>query len=133
MARDAPVDHMCALKRQRGLTLVEVLIALAILGLVAASIVSLIGQNTRFIADQEEKMLAGMLVDAVTIERLAQRAPLERGETIEERAFASRNWKMTTTIAETGVDGVVRIDAAVAGAQGAQVLARATTLKDETP
>ena len=120
-------------KRQRGLTLVEVLIALAILGLVAASIVALIGQNTRFIADQEEKMLAGMLVDAAMVEKLAQSAALERGEKVEERAFANRNWNVKTTIAETGVAGVVRIDAEILRAEGPQVLARATTLKAEAP
>lgn len=120
-------------ERQKGLTLVEVLIALAILSLVASSIVALIGQNTRFIADQEEKMLAGMLADAAIVERLAQRAALDRGEKIEERAFANRSWNVRTTIAETGVAGVLRIDAEIMGAAGPQVLARATTLKSETP
>lgn len=117
--------------REKGLTLVEVLVALAILGLVAASIVSLIGQNTRFIADQEAKMLAGMLADAAMVEKLAQRGAPERGETVEERSFAARPWTLRITVAETGVAGIVRIDAEVMPAQGAQVLARAMTLKVE--
>ena len=118
---------------QRGLTLVEVLVALLILGMVVAAIVSLIGQNTRFIADQEEKMLASMLVDTAMVEKLARTAPLERGESIEERSFASRGWKVKTTVIETGLPNVIRIETSVSGAQTEQVLARAMTLKSERP
>jgi general secretion pathway protein I len=117
--------------RQRGFTLVEVLVALAILGLVAASIVALIGQNTRFIADQEEKMLAGMLVDTAMVEALAREAPMERGEQVAERDFAGRQWQVKTTVVEAGVANVIRIETSVSAVHGPQVLARATTLKSE--
>ncbi|NWG71584.1 MAG: type II secretion system minor pseudopilin GspI [Parvularculaceae bacterium] len=120
-------------RRSRGLTLVEVLIALAILGLVAASIVTLIGQSTRFIADQEEKMLAGMLADAAMVELLARRSALERGETEKARTFAGRNWKVKVSVEAAGFAGLVRLEAQVLRENGPQVLARALTVKSEAP
>jgi general secretion pathway protein I len=118
---------------QRGLTLVEVLVALAILGLVAASIVGLIGQNTRFIADQEQRMLAEILVDNAMVDRLARGSPLERGERTTSVELAGRRWIVTSSVVETAAPGVVRIDIA-AGAEGMKAtLAKATTLKAEKP
>jgi type II secretion system protein I len=125
------MEHNPTRRRQRGFTLVEVLVALAILGLVAASIVALIGQNTRFIADQEEKMLAGMLVDTAMVEALARETPMERGERVAERAFAGRQWQVKSTVVESGIADVVRIETSVSTLQGTQVLSRATTLKSE--
>lgn len=120
-------------RRSRGLTLVEVLIALAVLGLVAASIVTLIGQSTRFIADQEEKMLAGMLADATMVELLAQQSALERGETEKARTFAGRDWKVKLSVEAAGVAGLVRVEAQVLRENNPQVLARALTVKSEAP
>ena len=62
-----------------------------------------------------------------------RRAPLARGETIEERSFASRGWKVKTAVIETGLPNVIRIETSVTGAQTEQVLARAMTLKSERP
>jgi type II secretion system protein I len=117
--------------RERGLTLVEVLVALAILGLVAASIVALIGQNSRFIADQEEKMLAGMLADAATVEALARASPLERGEEAEERIYGNRTFQVKRVVVDTETPGIVRIETSVRAQDGGQTLAKATTLKKE--
>jgi general secretion pathway protein I len=117
--------------RARGLTLVEVLVALAVLGLVAASIVGLIGQNARFIANAEERMLAGVVADNAMVEALGRLAPLERGDGEAETEAAGRLWRVTTRVAETPVEGVVRIDVAVRAGASPQVLARASTLKAE--
>lgn len=122
-----------AAERARGMTLIEVLVALAILGLVAAAIVALIGQNTRFITDAEERVLAGMLADNLMVEALARTTPLERGTSEADHAFARRAFRATTTVTEAGGEDVVRIDIAIASAASSQTLARATTIKAETP
>lgn len=117
--------------REKGLTLVEVLVALAILGMVAAGIVVLIGQNARFVAEAEARMLAGLVADNAMVEALGRLAPLERGAREEEIANAGRIWRVTTSVSETPLDGVVRIDVAVRAGAASQVLAAAATLKAE--
>jgi general secretion pathway protein I len=120
-------------ERERGMTLVEVLVALAVLGVVAGAILALIGQNTRFIADAEEQALAGALADNLMIEALGRTTPLERGASEADHVFGRRAFRATTTIAETGSERLIRIDIAIAAAGSSQTLVRATTIKAESP
>lgn len=117
--------------RERGMTLVEVLVALAILGLVAASIVALIGQNTRFISNAEEQMIAGIIADNAMVDALGRIAPLERNTSEKELQTAGRSWRVATTVEDSPVPGLVRIDIAVRAGASDQVLASASTLKIE--
>lgn len=119
---------------QRGLTLIETLVAMAILGLVVTAILALISQSARFMSSSEDRVIAGILADNMMVEAMANAAPLERGDTEAPETFAGAEWAAKQTVTETGVDGVVRIDIAISRAGGAQVLARATTLKaEQTP
>lgn len=118
-------------KRQSGMTLVEVLVALAIMSAVAAAILALIAQNTRFVAAAEEQMIAGMAADQEMVEALARAAPLDRGVEESERELAGRRFKVTRTVSETEIAGLVRIDMVVRDASGRQTLASATTIKSE--
>lgn len=114
--------------RQTGMTLVEVLVALAILGMTAASIMMLIAQNTRFVAASEDRAIAAILLDNVMVETLASTAALELGASEEARDFVGRDWRVMRTIGETGLEGVVRIEVEILTADG-QTLARAETLR----
>lgn len=114
--------------RQTGMTLVEVLVALAILGMTAASIMMLIAQNTRFVAASEDRAIAAILLDNVMVETLASTAAPELGASEETRDFVGRDWRVMRTIGETGLEGVVRIEVEILTADG-QTLARAETLR----
>ena len=116
-------------RHDRGFTLMEVLVALAILALVAGGSLSLISQTTRFIAAAEDQAAASALADNTLVRRLISRQPLDLGEEVSEVEFAGRNWLVTETIAETGAGGLVRVDVAVRAAGAEQVLARASTLR----
>jgi general secretion pathway protein I len=122
---------MRAHRAQNGLTLVEVLVALAILGLVASSIMALISQNTRFLTAAEERLVAGVLVDNEMTAALARSAALERGEEAREAEFGGRAWIIERAIDEPGMPGLVRIRIDVRDAARRQVEASATTLKVE--
>lgn len=117
-------------RRQNGMTLVEVLVALAILGMTASSIMMLIAQNTRFVATSEDRAIAAILLDNVMVETLARTSALETGESDESRVFAGRDWRVVRAIGDTGVDGVTRIDIEIRTEEG-QTLARAETLRRE--
>ena len=116
---------------QRGMTLVEVLVALAILGFVAAAVLSLISQNTRFVAAAEERMIASMLADNLMVEALATATRLEQGVSDGQTEFGGRSWTYSQTVTEIGVTRLVRVDIIVRDSAGRQSLASATTLKRE--
>ncbi len=116
---------------QRGLTLIETLVAMAILGLVVTAILALISQSARFMSSSENRVAAGILADNLMVEAMANAAPLERGDAEEPATFVGAEWMTKQTVTDTGVDGLIRIDIVVRRADSAQVLARATTLKAE--
>jgi len=118
-------------KTQRGLTLIETLVAMAILGLVVTAILALISQSARFMSSSEDRVAAGILADNLMVEAMANAAPLERGEAEEPATFVGAEWMTKQTVTDTGVDGLIRIDIVVRRANSAQVLATATTLKAE--
>ncbi|MEQ8178894.1 MAG: type II secretion system minor pseudopilin GspI [Amphiplicatus sp.] len=118
-------------KTQRGLTLIETLVAMAILGLVVTAILALISQSARFMSSSEDRIAAGILADNLMVEAMANAAPLERGEAEEPATFVGAEWMTKQTVTDTGVDGLIRIDIVVRRADSAQVLATATTLKAE--
>jgi general secretion pathway protein I len=114
------------------MTLVEVLVALAIMAAVAAAILALISQNTRFVAAAEDKLIAGMAADREIVEALAGSGPFERGAEELEREFAGRRFRVTRTVTELGVEKLLRIDIVVRDAAGRQALASATTIRAES-
>ena len=114
---------------QRGLTLIETLVALAIMGFVAASILVLVGQNTRFAAAARDRTYAAIVADNVMVREMALAGPIEVGEIFGETELAGRAWPYRVTIVETAVAGVLRIDVDVFDEEGGQVIASALTLR----
>ncbi len=113
---------------QRGITLVETLVALAIMGLTTAATLVLVGQNTRFAAQAMERTYASIAVDNLMVEALAQPGPVETG--VEEGAtiIAEREFNFSKTISDTSVENIVRIEIEVSSQSG-QALSRAQTLR----
>lgn len=116
---------------QRGLTLVEVLVALAILGLVAAAIMALIAQNTRFLSAAEDRLVAGILLDNEMTEALARTERFELGDEAREADFGGRPWIVERRVIESGIEGVIRLEVNVKERTRGQIAASATTLKAE--
>lgn len=122
---------MRARESEKGLTLVEVLVALAILGAVAGSVLVLIGQNARFVAAAETRLMAGVLLDNLAVEALGRVSKLDLAEQEEETEFAGRRWLVDRAVTKTQVDGLVLIEIKVLDPQTRQVLASMVTLKAE--
>lgn len=115
--------------RERGMTLVEVMVALVILALVATGVLSLVGQNARFIVSAEERLAASILADNILVERLATTDPLEEGEETFEQQYAGRDWRCREVVTDIEGAGLVRIDLFVSAKASEQVLATVSTLK----
>lgn len=117
-----------ALSAQRGFTLIEVLVALAVLGAIASAAIALVGQNTRFAAAAETRMLARIVADNAMVEA-ASLGALELGASETEAAIAGDRFIVSRSISEPGVADLLRVDITVRRADGPQILAQATFLR----
>lgn len=120
---------MFADKRQRGITLVETLVALAVMGFVIAGLLALVGQNTRFAASMTDRTSASIAADNLMVEAMTLQSATEKGETSGEIAVGDRVWAFRRTVSETPVEDMVRIDIEITRVGGEQVLAGAATLR----
>ncbi len=115
-------------RRQKGMTLIEVLVAMAILATLAASVLVMTGQSAQIIVASEERLLARIVADNAMVLTLARQSALEEGFGQDEVELGGRAWKTAKTIARIGVDGLYRIEIAVSLGDSTQVLTRVSTL-----
>jgi general secretion pathway protein I len=115
-----------ARRASRGFTLVETLVALAILAGVALAAYSMTAQSARFAAVEQDRLIAGIIADNAMTGALIRPLAPQAGEESEEIEMAGRKWLAKRTVSEAGED-LLRIEIAVS-AQG-QVLARVEALR----
>ena len=97
-------------KRQRGLTLLEVLIAVMILGLVLTGVGMSTAQNMRSAESTRVRTYANWIAQNRIAEfRLANEIP-EVGNSSGEVTYAGFDWAWTANVSETGVENLLRID-----------------------
>ncbi|WDI31246.1 type II secretion system minor pseudopilin GspI [Hyphococcus flavus] len=115
--------------KQQGVTLVETLVALAVMGFVVAGLLVLIGQNTRFASSMEERTYASIAADNLMVEALTLSNAREIGETDGQTIVGDRTWNFRRIVSETPIENVVRIDIEITPPDGEQVLAFTTSLR----
>lgn len=112
--------------RQRGFTLVEVMVALAIaalsLGAVAAAVAQMIDSAT---AMEQRTYASWIALNRIAELRLANTVP-EVGENSDEITYAGREWTWRTKISETEVENLFRVDVDVSLA-GSEDVVRSVT------
>lgn len=100
--------------RQRGFTLLEIMVALAIVGFLIMGYLRSVSQSITVVDRAENKTFAHWIaLNRLTEMRLDQ-APPEVGETDGEVEFDDRFWRWDARVTETGVDNLYRVDVAVA-------------------
>lgn len=115
-------------RRQRGMTLVETLVALAILAGVVLAAYAMTAQSARFTALEQERLVAGVIADNQTTEMLLHTTPPGEGEEETEIGAAGRVWIARRVVTEAG-EKLLRIEISVRRAGDAQTLARVDTLR----
>lgn len=115
-------------RRQRGLTLVETLVALAILAGVVIAAYSMIAQSVRFASIEQERLIANIVADNQIAEAMLRAAPPSEGEEEAAVEAAGRSWTVKRVVAKVGED-FIGIDVSVTRAGDAQVLARVQVLR----
>ena len=94
-------------------TLIEVMVALTIVALSLSAVVASVSQMVMAATAMQERTYASWIAqNQISAIRLSNETP-EVSETNDEVTFASIEWAITTTISETGVENLYRIDVAV--------------------
>lgn len=116
-------------KQQSGMTLIEVLVAFAILAGLSLSVLTLIGQNAQYMLIAEERMLASVAADNLLIGDLAVAATPPSGFFEGETTLANRSFVFTRTVTEIG-NNAVFIEYSLRNETSPQTLARVSALKE---
>lgn len=105
------------MKTSRGFTLLEVLVALAIFALVAASVLAASGRSLQTAGRLEDKTLALWVADNQLVELLLETPPPGVGSRQGRAEYAGRAWQWQAQIMPTSHPALRRVDlwVAVAG------------------
>lgn len=114
---------------QKGVTLVETLVALAVMGLIIGALLVLLGQNTRFAASMRDRTMASVAADNLMVEAMILRDAAVIGESEGDVMVGGQTLQYRRAIIETGVDGVLRIEIDVIAPGTGQRLAHAVTMR----
>jgi general secretion pathway protein I len=109
-----------SLPRRRGFTLVEVLVALIIVALGAAAVMSALRTAADSAARQRERMLAGYVAMNRLVEtRLEPEFPAT-GTREGESEMGGRRWRWRQEVTRTALAGVLQVTVQVRAAEGAE-------------
>ncbi len=129
MARCGKGDVNSALDRQRGFTLMEVLVALAVLALALAAVIQGVAASNSNTAYLRERTFAHW----VAMNRIAEMQTLEQwpavGSDSGSEEMAGQRWHWRIEISDAGIEGVRRLEISVRRQiQEQQPLAQLTAL-----
>lgn len=111
---------------QQGFTLIEVMVALAIAALSLGAVAAAISQMVESATAMEQRTYASWIAQNKIAElRLANVLP-EVSEDSDEIEYANRQWMWRTTISETGVENLFRVDVDVSLAGSDDVIRTVT-------
>ena len=97
------------MKAQRGFTLLEVLVALAIFATVAAAVLTASVRSLQNAARLEDKTLAGWIADNRLTELQLASSPPAPGRDSRELSFAGRQWLLYSETVITSDPGLRRV------------------------
>jgi general secretion pathway protein I len=116
-------------RHQHGFTLLEVLVALAVLALVLGAIIKAGGVSASNVALLRDRTLAGWVAENKINELLLSRDWPDAGVSDDTTTLAGREWYWEVRISETSDPDLRRLDVAIRDQKGAAPLAELIAFK----
>lgn len=113
-------------RADRGFTLIELVVALAVFSLAALALVRLNGATLRSSVSLDERQVARIVASNLAVETFTDPGPPALGRSSGTQVNAGRTWRWTKNAAR--VEGLTRVDIAVAAPDG-QVMATQTLVR----
>ncbi|MCR5881093.1 type II secretion system minor pseudopilin GspI [Phenylobacterium sp. J367] len=102
------------MRAEQGFTLLEMLVALAVLSLGALALLNLAGESTRQATAVEDRFFAGVVAENEAVEALTAPVAPALGEEGGEASLGGQTWRWTRAVSRTTDPGVLLIDVRVA-------------------
>jgi general secretion pathway protein I len=106
-------------RAEAGFTLIEVMVAMAVLGLAVLALIRLGAANASTAARVEDVLLADIVAENAVVDALTQPEAPAFGETSGTVVNAGLNWTVTRQVARTENPHMMRISVSVRGPGGA--------------
>ena len=104
---------MNSVRQSRGFTLIEVVVALAIAAISLGALVASVSQMVDASGSMQQRTYASWIgQNRVTEMRLANAIP-DVSTTTDEVTFGGLEWEVESTVSETGVENLYRVDVSV--------------------
>ena len=116
------------MRSERGFTLIEVMVALAVFSLAVLALVRLEGAGVRGAGLVDEALVAQLVARNVALDAYTEAQPPAPGRTSGAEQNGRATWRWTRQVSALGDAGVTRIDVAVQNRAG-QVVGRLTTVR----
>jgi general secretion pathway protein I len=107
---------------ERGFTLLEMLVALAVFSLAALALLRLEGATVRQTGELDERMLAQLVARNLAVETLTDPAPPPIGASAGETVNGGRTWRWSRVTSRTPDQQLVRVDISVATSRAPSTL-----------
>ena len=104
---------------QAGFTLIEMIVALAVLSLGLVALLNVTGENVRAAGTIRETVVGQIVAENHLVEAMLAEDALEAGTTTGEEGMAGRRWTWRRTVSPTANAGMQRIEVSVHPAEDA--------------